>query len=191
MRSSSRSLQADQISHSKKRKTVAQALANRAWISDITGRLTIPALEQYIYLWHANNLCHLRLGNEDILRWQWTGAWTYSARSAYRQFFMGATRFAAARPLWMAWASLKVKFTIWLAAHDWLWIADRRHRHGLQESPTCAFYDQERVTSDHLFDGCCFTRQIWHVVSRLLDIPDLVVQHPTMIDWWLAVRDAR
>ncbi|KAF8674304.1 hypothetical protein HU200_048128 [Digitaria exilis] len=68
--------------------TVAQALANRTWISDIKGRLTIPALEQLIYLWHAANQCHLSPGTEDTFRWRWTSSGTYSARSAYRQFFL-------------------------------------------------------------------------------------------------------
>nr|CAB3472218.1 unnamed protein product [Digitaria exilis] len=95
-----------------KKRTVAQALANRTWISDIKGRLTIPALEQFIYLWHATNQCHLSPGTEDTFRWRWTPSGTYSAQSAYRQFFVGATRMAAAQPLWKAWAPLKVKFTI-------------------------------------------------------------------------------
>ncbi|KAF8693517.1 hypothetical protein HU200_038915 [Digitaria exilis] len=174
-----------------KTRTVAQALANRTWISDIKGRLTIPALEQFIYLWHATNQCHLSPGMEDTFRWRWTSSGTYSARSAYRQFFVGATRMAAAQPLWKAWAPLKVKFTIWLAVHERLWTTDRRHRHGLQDSSACAFCDQERETSDHLFHSCYFTRQIWHVLSRLLNIPELAVQHRTMLDWWLAVRQRR
>lgn len=98
-----------------KRRTVAEALANRAWISDIKGRLTITTLRQYIFLWHATSRCELRQGAEDIIKWRWTESGTYSARSAYRQYFEGGTRFAAARPLWKAWAPLKVKFTVWLA----------------------------------------------------------------------------
>ncbi|KAF8696207.1 hypothetical protein HU200_037106 [Digitaria exilis] len=53
----------------RKSRTVAQALPQRAWILDIKGRLTIPALAQYISLWHSSGRCQLRTGVEDIIRW--------------------------------------------------------------------------------------------------------------------------
>lgn len=70
----------------RKLRTVAQALLNRAWISDIKGRLTIAALEQYILLWHSTAQCHLQPGVEDTFSWRWSASATYSARSAYRIF---------------------------------------------------------------------------------------------------------
>lgn len=175
----------------RKNRTVAQALDNKAWIADISGRLTIPALLQYIALWHTADRQHLHVTTTDTIKWRWTTAATYSSRSAYRAFFQGATRCKAAKPLWKAWAPMKVKFTMWLAVHERLWTADRRHRHGLQTSPSCSLCAQERETVDHLFHACVFTRQVWHRVSLLLQCPGLCTQCDSWMDWWLFVRSGR
>lgn len=172
-------------------RTVAQALPGRAWIADIRGQLTVAMLEQYIYVWHSTRDCSLRPATEDILKWRWSPSATYSARSAYRAFFEGSTRYALAKPLWKAWAPLRVKFTIWLGSQDRLWTADRRHRHGLQDSPMCAFCAQDRETCDHLFLTCCFARQVWFQVSRMLGIDALTQQSLSFIDWWLSMRRGR
>lgn len=103
-------------------------------------------------------------------------------------FFEGSTRFSAAKPLWKAWAPLKTKFTIWLAVHDRLWTSARRHRHGLQDSPACAFCLQEPETCDHLFHGCCFTRQIWYAVSVILGLHEFAQVGISFVDWWLQAR---
>ncbi|KAF8716835.1 hypothetical protein HU200_025932 [Digitaria exilis] len=171
-----------------KQRTVQQALTNRSWTSDIKGRLNITALRQYILLWHATSQCRLLPGVEDTFSWRWSASGTYSAHSAYRQFFVGGTYLAAARSLWKTWAPLKVKFTIWLAMHGRLWTADRRHRHGLQDSPACAFCDQERETADHLFHACCFTMQVWYAVAIMLGDNELSRQYPTMTEWWVTIR---
>lgn len=168
-----------------KSRTVAQALASRAWIQDIAGSLDLVALRQYVLVWHSTLHCQLRMGVEDVITWRWSTAGTYSARSAYSMFFEGATTFPAAKPLWKAWAPLKVKFTMWLAMHERLWTAERRFRHGLQDSPVCALCDQEQETCDHLFHACGFTRQIWHRVATLINLPAFTNTAPKMVDWWL------
>lgn len=155
----------------RKTRTEAQALHNKTWIADIKGRLTIAALEQYIFLWHSAARRHLHTETEDIIKWRWSPSATCTARSAYRVFFEGSTRLAVAKPLWKAWAPLKVKFTMWLAVKGRLWTADRRHRHGLQDSPACSFCAQDRETCDHLFHHCYFTKEVWFEVSRLLSLP--------------------
>jgi len=44
----------------------------------------------------------------------------------------------------------RVKFFWWLVMHGRCWTADRRFRHGLQDSNTCIFCDQAPETLDHL-----------------------------------------
>ncbi|KAF8691212.1 hypothetical protein HU200_040332 [Digitaria exilis] len=179
------------MASTKKKRSVAQALPQKTWISDIKGRLTVPALVQYIFLWHSLGRCQLRTGMEDVIQWRWTTTGTYSARSAYRAFFEGSTRFVMAKPLWKCWAPLKVKFTLWLAIHGRLWTSDRRHRHGLQESPACSFCAQEPETCDHLFHHCCFTRTIWFQVSRITNIPEFTRPDDSLVGWWLHSRRGR
>ncbi|KAF8727840.1 hypothetical protein HU200_018404 [Digitaria exilis] len=173
-----------------KSRTVAQALTDRSWTRDIVGPLTITALRQYIFLWHSVARCELNPGREDVITWRSTASGTYTARSAHRMFFGGGTRLPAAKPLWKAWAPLKVKFTIWLAFNERLWTADRRFRHRLQDSSACALCAQEKETCNHLFATCVITRQIWHRVSVLINAPALSIPASTLVDWWLQARRA-
>jgi len=145
-------------------RTVAAALPGKRWIQDITGTLTAQALYEYILLWEAVEDVQLRHGIEDSIRWKWTPDATYSARSAYQAFFIGSAQFAGARPIWKAWAPLKVKLFTWLAVKGRIWTADRRHRRGITTDLTCRLCDQEAETADHLLCNCSFTRQVWYAV---------------------------
>lgn len=113
----------------RKRRTVAEATHGKQWIRDIVGLLTIPAIVQYIKLWRVieKEGVHLQAGTEDRVAWRWSSSQTYTAHSAYRMFFEGSVRLAAARPIWKVWAPLKVTFFTWLAVCGRIWTADRRH----------------------------------------------------------------
>lgn len=52
-------------------RTVAQALSEKRWISDIAGPATVAALTQYVSLWHALDGLHLVSGTEDKVSWRW------------------------------------------------------------------------------------------------------------------------
>lgn len=164
---------------------------NKQWISDITGRLTIPALVQYLRLWRVVEAegVQLIVGTEDIVSWRWSPCGTYTARSAYKMFFKGATRFAGSQAMWKAWAPLKVKFFTWLAARKRIWTADRQHRHRLQDQSVCPLCDQELETADHLFVHCNFTKQVWHAVLTTLGVnPLMPVAEMELMDWWTDLR---
>jgi hypothetical protein len=139
-------------------------------------------------MWHIAEGVQLRPAVEDTFRWRWSPAATYSARSAYRLFFAGSTQFAAAKPIWKAWAPLKVKLFMWLAVRGWLWRADRRLKRGLQGVSTCPLCDQEPETADHLFCSCSYTRQVWHIVLTILG-PSLGRVLPAQtLELWLQLR---
>ncbi|KAK8450477.1 hypothetical protein SEVIR_6G034832v4 [Setaria viridis] len=87
-------------SHIRKTRTVAQALHQKQWILDFAGRATVPTLTQYVLLWHAIANVQLHPGVEDRVSWKWNTSGIYSARSAYRAFFFGATKFASAKLIW-------------------------------------------------------------------------------------------
>nr|TKW31864.1 hypothetical protein SEVIR_2G133800v2 [Setaria viridis] len=88
-------------------RTVAQALSEKRWISDIAGPATVAALTQYVSLWHALDGLHLASGTEDKVSWRWNPSGNYTARSAYNAFFQGAIRFAAHKLIWKAWPPLR------------------------------------------------------------------------------------
>ena len=120
---------------------------------------------------------------------KWTPDATYSARSAYNMFFQGSERFEGAKPIWKAWAPLKVKFFMWLAIRRRIWTADRRHRHGLTGSTTCRLCHQEDETAEHLLGGCTFTKQIWHSLLTTIGIqnPPSITDQDFM-SWWILLR---
>jgi hypothetical protein len=77
--------------------------------------------------------------------------------------FFGSTLMLGAKLIWKTAAPLKVRFFFWLVVHERCWTADRRFRHGLQESNICVICDQAPETLDHLLCGCCLARQVWHI----------------------------
>ena len=86
-----------------------------------------------------------------------------------------------AKELWKSSAPPKVKFFFWLALHGRLWTADRRKRHGLQDSDACALCNQSAETIDHLFVACVYTRdrETWWRVLHRLQLDELA---PALID---------
>jgi hypothetical protein len=68
--------------------------------------------------------------DQDNIRWNLIANGQYSAKSAYRLQFMGATRSAFNQMIWKAWALPKCKFFSWLAIQNRLWTTDRLEKRG-------------------------------------------------------------
>lgn len=170
------------------RRTVKEALNAKQWIKDIEGQLTVEALRQYVSLWRIIHGMMLQPAVEDKIIWRWSAAATYSARSAYRMLFEGSTRFAGARPIWKAWAPLKVKFFVWLAVRRRIWTADRRQRHGLQNAADCNLCDQEVESPEHLFINCSYSKQVWHILLSVLCLHMPTLPTAEILEWWLQLR---
>jgi len=170
-------------------RTVAQAIANRRWIQDITGTMTEPALQEYNLLWDRLERITLRPDVADTFVWRWTASGTYSARSAYKALQLGSSSLPGHKLIWKAWAPLKVKFFLWLAFLGRLWTAERRFRHGLQADATCRLCDQDEETCDHLLFRCSFSRQVWWEFLRRLSLQNITPQAGMSIsEWWAHLR---
>jgi len=168
---------------------VAQAIANRRWIQDITGTMTEPALQEYNLLWDRLERITLRPDVADTFVWRWTASGTYSARSAYKALQLGSSSLPGHKLIWKAWAPLKVKFFLWLAFLGRLWTAERRFRHGLQADATCRLCDQDEETCDHLLFRCSFSRQVWWEFLRRLSLQNITPQAGMSIsEWWAHLR---
>jgi hypothetical protein len=61
---------------------------------------------------------------EDTFIWKWTRDGSFSSKSAFELLHQGSCRFSGASRIWKSWAPPKVKFFIWLASRNHLWIAD-------------------------------------------------------------------
>jgi len=103
--------------------------------------------------------------------------------------FLGSSSPLGAKQIWKTSAPPHVKFFFWLVMHGRCWTADRRFRHGLQESNTCVICDQEAETMDHILLGCSFSREVWAAWVQRLHLQSLVLlQEQEAIQWWLSTR---
>lgn len=103
---------------------------------------------------------------------------TVRSSTVVRQVCWAPRSYGRSRP-----RRVHVKLFFWYALHRRLWTSERRHRHGLQNSDTCALCDQAPETVSHLFRGCVFAREISLQLIALVpeDADDLGA-------WWLRTR---
>jgi hypothetical protein len=71
-----------------KRRTIRDVVPLNAWALDISGELTVDAIEQYLKLWNAVASVQLGAG-DDVFRWKWMANGVFTVRMAYRAFFHG------------------------------------------------------------------------------------------------------
>lgn len=73
--------------------------------------------------------------------------------------------------------------------HKRCWTAERRFRHGLQDSANCIFCDQLLETMDHVILGCVYSREVWAILLTKLHLLHAIqVQEEDVIGWWLRNR---
>lgn len=76
-----------------KTRTVAQALSNRRWVTDIRGRLIVEVVMVYLLLWDQLDGVQLQQDTPDQYIWKLTQSGLYSSKSAYEAFFVGSIKF--------------------------------------------------------------------------------------------------
>ncbi|WVZ91735.1 hypothetical protein U9M48_037868 [Paspalum notatum var. saurae] len=177
------------VSPRRRIRTVRDGLLNGAWISDIRGVLDDIMIAEYIEVWERIRHVSLSEGVPDQFRWRWTLNGIYTSSSAYQSCFFGSTMMLGAKFIWKSKVPPKVKFFAWLAALDRCWTAVRRHRHGLQDSDTCALCDQESECINHLLLRCSFAREVWFLVLRPVSWHSLIPgPMDSMMSWWSSAR---
>lgn len=140
--------------------TVADALQGRAWVRQITGPHTMRVVTEFLSLWNAVEHVPLMPGVPDTFTWRFTADGVYSASSAYGAMFFGSSRPLGAKELWKTAMPPHVKHFFWLVLHERCWTANRRYRHGLQDSDICIFCDQASEMMDHIILGCVYNREV-------------------------------
>jgi hypothetical protein len=76
-------------------RTVKEGLSG-TWLRDCGPHLGEAALAEFFILWQVLAMVQLIPGQEDRLRWCWSGDGVYSAKSAYGAFFAGRARYTVA-----------------------------------------------------------------------------------------------
>ena len=88
--------------------TVTAGLARRAWVRQISGGITTPAILDYFRLWDL--VSQLQLGdNEDNLIWRWTVDGKYTSKSAYQALLTASHPVPGCSRIWKTWAPFESK----------------------------------------------------------------------------------
>jgi hypothetical protein len=109
----------------RKNRSVAQALTDNRWISDIDHNLTQEIIVEYTKLWEELEGIVLSDSQQDTISWIMTADGAYSAKSAYALHFIGRTQCESADQAWRTKAPPKCKFFIWLMLQNRIWTAAR------------------------------------------------------------------
>jgi hypothetical protein len=171
----------------KRSQTVRQALQQRAWCRQINGRLSVPAISEYIALWHVIENVHLT-DSPDRLMWRWSSDGQFSVRSAYEALHLPSHAMPWSALVLETWAPLKIKLFLWLAFRRRHWTADRRLRHGLDAHDSCLLCGQEPETIDHIIVSCSYAKQVWWRIREALNECGQVRECDCILDWWEAWR---
>jgi hypothetical protein len=148
-----------------KKRTVADSLSNRRWVSDIKGALTIQVLEEYLMIWDQVGRINLQPEILDTFRWKLTQTGDYSSKSAYTALFTGSIHYALWKKIWKSWAPLGCRFFIWMVfKKKRCWTADKLAKRGLPHPNAWPLCEQEEETIQHLLVGCAFSRQLWFYI---------------------------
>ena len=169
-----------------KRRTVAEGLTNRQWVSDIRGGLSVTVLVEYLQLWNLVDGVVLQPDIADQHIWRLSAHGTYCSKSAYDALFVGSIPFGPWRRVWKTWAPLRCKFFVWLAIKNRVWTADRLAKRGLPHPVACPLCDQAEETIQHILVSCVFARQIWTSMLHNLGLLAIVPQHgcTRFSNWW-------
>ena len=102
----------------KAKRTVAQALANGAWIEDIKKQISISTFMQVLAIWEECQEIHLQPQVEDVWRWSWDSKGFFSTKSVYQAHFQTKVTCQMTEAIWKCWAPMKCKFAMWLIIRE-------------------------------------------------------------------------
>jgi hypothetical protein len=166
-------------------RTVAQALHNWQWVSDIVNPLSLIGLQQYLQV--SNALSGVVLNQEEDRHvWVYSSSRKFSSESCYSTFLWELFSFEPWKRLWKSWAPPKCKCFICLAIRNKCWAADKLQRKGLPHPVVCHLCDQEQEIILHLLCMCSFARQFWYAIFSSLRMGHLTPDRDVgyFVEWW-------
>jgi hypothetical protein len=142
----------------KENRTVAEAMHNSTWISDLMHDVTTPIFGDYVMLWimvEAAGFNPLDAADDQII-WTRAADGCYSAKSAYLLQFEGCVE-SFQKQVWKVWASSRYKFFMWLLLQKRIWTADRLLAREWINQYLCPLCCRSLEMADHLFLECPFS----------------------------------
>jgi hypothetical protein len=169
--------------------TVASPLDQNAWITDISGALTVQAIIQFLQLAQLLEEVALQPGRADSFFWRWSSSGQYSSASAYSALFLRQSSLLGAKELWKSKVPNKCRFFVWLALQGRCWTVARWMEHGLQNDGTCVLCCQDLETCNHILAGCSFSREVWFRIFSSFGSQQLTLAPVDDFGpWWLRSR---
>lgn len=152
----------------RKSRTVAEALLNDQWISDLQhGNWEHIVTEVVSLARKIREQDQILTGQQaDTISWRGNGNGIYSTASAYKIQFNGTPSTDMKSTIWKVWAPGKIKIFSWLLHLDRLWCNDRLQRRGWPNSYFCHFCRRNLETSVHLFWNCQVSQAVWTEVAK-------------------------
>ena len=119
-----------------KQRTVARALENCHWVSDIKVHSSVPVLSTSCYgIWLITCCCKRRLNiSTDESS---PGLVFILANQPIMLSLLALFVFAPWKRIWKSWAPQHCKFFIWLAINNRCWTGDRLAKRGLPHPAAC------------------------------------------------------
>ena len=160
--------------------------------ADIKGAHTVGVMVDYLLIWDILSDFSLQPDVEDSHIWRFSLDGQYSAKTAYKGFFVGSTSFEPYERIWKTWAPPKCRFFVWLVTHNRCWTADRLARRGLPHPEQCPLCDQDAETIDHLLVQCVFAREFWFRFFTRFGLQGFYPQstETSFHSWWERVSKA-
>jgi hypothetical protein len=153
----------------RKSRTVHEALQNNKWLQDLRFQLSIDHLPQLLFL--AQLLEEVTLSNErDEISWRFDTKGSYTAGSAYKIQFLGATNTNFKKVVWSGWAPARCKFFIWTLMLNKVLTADALLRRQWENEYFCPLCRRNLETPTHLFTECTYTIEIWTIMAARLNL---------------------
>lgn len=153
----------------RKRRKVNEALHDHAWVADIRSALGWRGLAEYLYLWDLLSGVNLN-DTADIHRWKPEASGLFSAKLAYRNFFVGAITY-----FWAMEENLEMKnakFFVWLAIRNRCWTTDVYKKRDASSGASPPLRLREETTQ-HILTSCVFARQFLYAVLQPLSLINL------------------
>jgi hypothetical protein len=128
--------------HSKKKRTVAEAMTNDNCIRDIMQDITAPLFSDYVLLWGLVNEANFDSSaqEEDEIFWIRMPDASYSAKSAYEMQFEGSFQSPFPTNVCRVWAPSRCKIFMWLMLQNRVWTADRLQRRQWPSNYFCRLF---------------------------------------------------
>jgi RNA recognition motif-containing protein len=160
--------------HSKRKKrTVKEALTNDNWITDVDYDMTEQIIREFMGLYGKLRDVALSPLQEDTIIWMHTSDGQYTASSAYKIQFLGLTTSLTAEVTWQTKAPPRCRFFVWLMLQNRIWTAARLQIRGWPNDYFCPLCRKNLETVSHLFQECCFSRELWEKVATWITTTQL------------------